>query len=223
VRAARVDRDLFRFLGELRRHNDREWFNANKDRYLTEVRDPLLAFIAAVGPGLRAISPQIVADASPARGSLLRIYRDTRFSRDKTPYKTNAGLWFRVRADRDAETPGFYLHLEPGDVFMGAGIWRPSGDALRAIREAIVKDPRGWTRAKRSGLSHGEATLTRPPRGFDPDHPLVADLKRLSFTGGDRFTEKQACAADFPARFVAACRRQAPLVRFLARVLGLAF
>ena len=221
--APHVSRDLFRFLGELRRHNNREWFNTNKDRYLAEVRDPTLAFIAAIAPRLRTISPSIVADPRPTRGSLLRIYRDTRFSRDKTPYKTNAGLWFAVRAAKDAEAPGYYLHLEPGEVFMGAGLWRPSGDALRAIREAIVKDPRGWKRARRFGLSHGEATLRRPPRGFDPEHPLIADLKRLSLTGGARFTEKQACAADFPARFVSACRGQAPLVRFLARAMGLAF
>jgi uncharacterized protein (TIGR02453 family) len=221
--ATHVSRDLFRFLGELRRHNTREWFNANKDRYLTEVRDPLLSFITTIAPGLRTISRHIVADPRPTRGSLLRIYRDTRFSRDKTPYKTNAGLSFPLGARKDGEAPGYYLHLEPGDVFMGAGLWRPSGDALRAIREAIVKDPPGWKRARRSGLSHGEATLKGVPRGFDPDHPLAADLKRLSFTTGARFTQREACAADFPARFVAACRREAPLMRFLARAMGLAF
>jgi uncharacterized protein (TIGR02453 family) len=219
--AAHVSRDLFRFLGELKRHNDREWFNANKDRYLAEVRDPLLGFIAAIAPGLRGISRHIVADARPTRGSLLRIYRDTRFSRDKTPYKTNAGLSFPIGARNEA--PGYYLHLEPGDVFMGAGMWRPSADALHAIREAIVKDPSGWKRARRSGLAHGEPTLKRTPRGFEPDHPLAADLRRLSFTTGARFTERQACAEDFPARFVAACRREAPLMRFLARAMGLAF
>jgi uncharacterized protein (TIGR02453 family) len=218
---AHLSRDLFRFLGELRRHNNREWFNANKDRYLAEVRDPLLAFVTAVAPGLRAISPRIVTDPRPTRGSLLRIYRDTRFSRDKTPYKTNAALSFRIGARNEA--PGYYLHLEPGDVFMGVGLWRPSPDALGAIREAIVKDSKGWSHARRSGLSHGEATLKRVPRGFDPDHPLATDLKRLSFTTGVRFTERQACAPDFPAHFVTACRRHTPLMRFLARALGLAF
>jgi uncharacterized protein (TIGR02453 family) len=172
---------------------------------------------------MNRISPHIVADARATGGSLLRIYRDTRFSRDKTPYKTNAGLSFGLDAPRDLDAPGYYLHLAPGEVFMGAGIWRPSADALRAIREAIVKDPRGWKRAKRSGLSHGEATLKRPPRGFDPDHPLIDDLKRLSFTAGVQFGERQACAPQFPARFVAACRGQAPLMKFLARAMGLSF
>src|SRR2546427_237453 len=197
-----VTRELFGFLRELRRHNNREWFNANKERYLGEVRDPLLAFIQAIVPRLTRISPHIVADPRPSGGSLLRIYRDTRFSRDKTPYKTNAGLSFGLDAPRDFDAPGYYLHLAPGEVFMGAGIWRPSADALRAIREAIVKDPRGWRRATRSGLSHGEATLKRSPRGFDPDHPLSDDLKRLSFTAGVEFSERQACAPQIPLESV---------------------
>jgi uncharacterized protein (TIGR02453 family) len=214
---------LFRFLGELRRHNDREWFNANKPRYLAEVRDPLLAFVTAIAPKLHAISPRIVADPRPSGGSLLRIYRDTRFTADKKPYKTNAGLFFPLAAGKDVEAPGYYLHLEPGQVFMAGGMWHPSSDALRAIREAIVKDPRGWTRAKRSGLSHDEAALKRPPRGFDPQHPLIEDLKRTSFTVGETFTEKQACSAEFPALFVRACRREAPLTSFLARAVRVPF
>lgn len=214
---------LFRFLGELRRHNEREWFNANKERYLAQVRDPLLAFIGAIAPKLSAISPHIVADARPSGGSLMRIYRDTRFSRDKTPYKTHAALRFRIRGPRDAEAPGYYLHLEPGEVFMGAGLWRPGPDALRAIREAIVEDPRGWKRAKRSDLRHGESALKRPPRGFDPDHPLIEDLKRTTFTTGVTFTDGQACSPGFPTLVVRACHREASLVRFLARAMGLAF
>jgi uncharacterized protein (TIGR02453 family) len=213
---------LFRFLDELRRHNDRAWFNANKARYLAEVRDPLLAFVAAVAPKLSAISPQVVADPRPSSGVLLRIYRDTRFARDKRPYKTNAGLHFRHAAGKDIHAPGYYLHLEPGQVFMAAGTWRPDADALRAIREAIVKDPPGWERAKRPGL-HGGDALTRAPRGFDPAHPLIEDLKRTSFTSGAEFSEKQACAPDFPARFIDACRRQRPLMRFLAGAVGLSF
>jgi uncharacterized protein (TIGR02453 family) len=220
---APISRELFAFLAELRRHNDREWFNANKDRYLAEVRDPALTFIASLAPGLGRISRHISVDTRPSGGSLMRVYRDTRFSRDKTPYKTNVGIHFGLKAPRDFEAPGYYLHLAPGEVFMGAGLWHPGPDALRAIREAIVKDPRGWKQATRSGLSHDEATLKRPPRGFDPDHPLIDDLKRLSFTTGAEFTVRQACGPDFPAHFIAACRRQAPLMRFLAGAMGLSF
>src|SRR4029453_14055812 len=166
---ARLSRELFAFLAELRRHNNREWFNENKDRYLAEVRDPVLAFIASLAPGRAGGSRHISVGPRPSGGSLMRIYRDPRFSRDKTPYKTNVGIHFGLKAPRDVEAPGYYLHLAPGEVFMGAGIWHPGADPPRAVRTAIVKDPRGWTQARRSGLSHDEAILKRPPRGFDPD------------------------------------------------------
>ncbi len=219
----RISRELFAFLAELRRHNNREWFNENKDRYLAEVRDPTLALVASLASGLDRISRHISVDPRPSGGSMMRIYRDTRFSRDKTPYKTNVGIHFGLKAPRDFEAPGYYLHLEPGRVFMGAGIWHPGADTLRAIREAIVKDPRGWTAARRVGLSHDQETLKRPPRGFDPEHPLIDDLKRLSFTTGAEFSERQACAPDFAVRYTAACRRTVPLMRFLATAMGLAF
>ena len=218
-----VTPELFRFLRELRAHNERAWFEANRERYLTCVRDPMLGFIAGVGAGLARISPHLVADPRPSGGSLLRIYRDTRFSRDKTLYKTNVGLRFGHGAGKDLHGPGYYLHLAPGEVFMGAGIWRPDPETLRAIREAIVKDPRGWRRARRSPLRHGETALRRAPRGFDPEHPLVEDLKRTSFTVGRPFTEAQACAPTFPAQFVRACRGEAALMRFLAKAVGLPF
>jgi len=221
--AAFITPELFRFLRELRAHNERGWFEVNKPRYLSLVRDPVLAFVEAVGPDLVAISPHIVADPRPSGGSLLRIYRDTRFSRDKTPYKTNVGLRFPHGAGKDIHGPGYYLHLEPGEVFMGAGMWHPDPDALHAVREAIEKDPRGWKRAQRSPLRHGDESLRRAPRGFDPDHPLVEDLKRTSFTVGRRFTEKQACSPNFGDVFVSACRQEAPLMKFLAKAMGLPF
>jgi uncharacterized protein (TIGR02453 family) len=215
--------ELFRFLRELRSHNERTWFEANKSRYLSLVRDPVLAFVEAAGPKLIAISPHIVADPRPSGGSLLRIYRDTRFSRDKTLYKTNVGLRFPHGAGKDIHGPGYYLHLEPGEVFMGAGMWHPDAPALQAVREAIVKNPRAWKRAQRSPLTHTDESLRRAPRGFDPDHPLVEDLKRTSFTVGRRFTDTQACAPKFLEVFVGACRREAPLMKFLANALGLPF
>jgi uncharacterized protein (TIGR02453 family) len=152
-----VTRDLFGFLAALRQHNDRAWFTAHRKRYLT----PGARSAPRPGRGADAEAardqPRLVVDPRPSGGSLMRIHRDTRFSADKRPYKTNAALHFRVAAPKDVEAPGYYLHLEPGHVFMGAGLWRPGGDALRAIRGAIVADPGGWKRARRSGLSHGEA------------------------------------------------------------------
>ena len=211
--------ELFHFLKQLRRHNDREWFNANKQRFVDKVRDPLLFFVEMIGPKLRAISPEIVADSRPVGGSLFRIYRDTRFAKDKTPYKTHAGLFFRHRAGKDVHAPGFYLHLEPGEVFMGAGIWHPDTKSLTAIREAIDADATAWKRARKIGLADGDS-LKRAPRGFDPEHPFVDDLKRKSITSTLHFSEKQACASDFPLRFSRACKSRLPLMKFLAKAVG---
>lgn len=217
----------FRFLRDLARNNDREWFHANKQRYLDDVRDPLLRFIARVGPGLARISPQVSADPSPVGGSLFRIHRDTRFSIDKRPYKTAAAMVFPLGRGhrRGPGGPVFYLNLEPGGIFMGAGIWRPEADTLQRVRDAIVADPKGWRRVLASPgveLDEGEDDdrLKRPPRGYDPEHPLIEDLKRKRFTASAPFTERQACAANFPAAFVAACRRKAPLMQFLAHAAG---
>ena len=177
---------LFDFLRDLRENNDREWFQANKGRYLAEVRDPMLDFIGAFAAPLAEISPHFVADPRPNGGSLFRIYRDTRFSRDKTPYKTNAGAHFRHAAGKDAHAPGFYLHLEPGMCFAGCGVWRPDGPTVTKIREAIDVERDAWTRVTtaRDFTETFELegdSLKRPPRGYEADHPLVEDLKRKDF------------------------------------------
>ena len=181
---------LFDFLRDLRENNDREWFQANKGRYLAEVRDPMLDFIGAFAAPLAEISPHFVADPRPNGGSLFRIYRDTRFSRDKTPYKTNAGAHFRHAAGKDAHAPGFYLHLEPGMCFAGCGVWRPDGPTVTKIREAIDVEQDAWTRVTtaRDFTETFELegdSLKRPPRGYEADHPLVEDLKRKDFVAAD--------------------------------------
>ena len=138
---------LFDFLRELKANNKKEWFDANKDRYVADVRDPLLAFIAALRPRLLEISPYLVADPKPAGGSMFRIYRDTRFAKDKTPYKTHVGIYFRHARAADADTAGLYLNLAPRDVFMGAGIWHPGSPALKRIRTRMVQRPESWRKA----------------------------------------------------------------------------
>ncbi len=161
----------FAFLAELAANNDREWFRANKSRYLADARDPALRFIGDFAGPLRRISPHFRADPRAQGGSLFRIYRDTRFSRDKSPYKTHIGIHFRHEAAKDAHAPGFYLHIEPGNCFMGGGVWHPAGPALRRIREGIDEDSQGWKRASR-GRRFRERfelagdSLVRAPRGF---------------------------------------------------------
>lgn len=221
---ARITPATFRFLRELAAHNDREWFQANKARYLEEVRDPLLRFVADFAPRLAKLTKNLVADPRPVGGSLFRIHRDTRFSKDKSPYKTHAGLTFRHVDGRDVHGPIYYLHVQPGRVFMAGGMWHPESDSLRKIRDAIVAHPARWKRVRASrgvGLDDGHERLTRPPRGYDPEHPLIEDLKRKSFTSSTSFTQKQACGSDFVEHFARECRRKTPLMEFLTNAVGL--
>ncbi len=213
---------LFQFLVDLRFNNNREWFQANKKRYESEVRDPMLRFIADVGPHLETVSKRFVADPRPRGGSLFRIYRDVRFSKDKSPYKTNVGAHFRHEVGRDVHAPGFYLHLEPGQVFVAGGVWHPSGSALTKIRDAIVEHPKAWKQATSSNtLTLGGESLKRPPKGYESDHPLIEDLKRKDFIAHVELTEEQACAPDFMDVFTQTCHTFAPLNKFLTTALEL--
>jgi uncharacterized protein (TIGR02453 family) len=216
--------ELFDFLRDLKANNDRTWFTAHKDRYEREVRNPALDFIEDFAPHLREISSHFVADPRPSGGSLFRIHRDTRFSKDKSPYKPYTGIQFRHELGKDAHAPGFYLHLEPGSVFAGAGIWHPDQPTLVRIREAIARDPQGWREAiagERFRLA-GDS-LKRAPAGFDPEHPLIEDLKRKDFIGVVTLTEKQLCARGFVERFAQTCRDASPLVRFLCAAVDAPF
>ena len=127
---AHISPEFFTFFRELKENNNREWFQANKQRYETQVREPLLHFITDFGVRLPEISPRYMADARKSGGSLFRIYRDVRFSKDKSPYKTTAGIQFRHENGKDVHAPGFYLHLEPDGVFVGVGIWHPETKIL---------------------------------------------------------------------------------------------
>ena len=208
------DKGLFEFLSGLSEHNERAWFTANKERYEQDVKEPFLDFISDAGPRLHKISRNLVADPRPVGGSLFRIYRDVRFSKDKSPYKTHAGAHFQL-GGKGVHGPGYYLHLEPGQCFIAGGMWMPEAKALQMIREHIADKPEVWKKA-RQGLEHGEASLKRPPRGFDATHPMIEDIKRRSFTSSMKLTHKQVLAADFMDTFIDGCRRISPLMRFLA-------
>ncbi|MDX1523214.1 MAG: DUF2461 domain-containing protein [Anaerolineae bacterium] len=217
---------LFDFFRELKDNNNREWFQANKNRYEAQVREPLLQFITDFGLRLAEISPHYVADARKSGGSLFRINRDVRFSKDKSPYKTQAGIQFRHEAGKDVHAPGFYLHLEPGSVFCGVGIWHPETKTLNQIRDAIVDSPDTWQAAVNSGdftdtFTLAGDSLKRAPKGYDPDHPLIDDLRRKDFIATTEFSEADACASDFIDRFAGICRTSTPFMAFLTRSLGL--
>jgi len=217
---------FFEFFEELARNNNREWFQRNKQRYESRVRDPTLAFIADLAPHLRKLSKYYVPDPRPSGGSMFRIYRNLRFSRDKTPYKTNAAAAIHHSDTRGWPSPAFYISLSTGEIFGGVGIWHPDADTLRKIRDAIVARPTAWRRAledrefTRQLELMGES-LSRPPKGYDPQHPLIEDLKRKDFVAGRDFTRKQACSPRFVESFAGACAAAAPFVRFLTEAVGL--
>lgn len=218
----------FAFLRDLEANNDRAWFKANKQRYDATIKEPALDFIEDFAAPLARISKHFVADPSPVGGSLFRIHRDTRFSNDKTPYKTNTGVHFRHFMAKDAHAPGFYLHVQPGECFMGVGLWRPETRVAYAIREHIDENQAEWKKATRSQrftdvyALRGES-LTRPPKGFDEGHPLIDDLKRKDFIASTRLAQRTVTSGDFMATFTDHCRRAIPFMRFLCDAVGVPF
>lgn len=214
--------ELFRFLARLKRNNNRAWFLAHKEEYETCVRQPALRFIADLAAPLYEIAPHLIADARPSRGSLFRVYRDTRFSYDKRPYKTHVAMRFSHRG-KDVHSPGFYLHLGPSGCFAACGLWHPEPSTLFKVRSAIVARPEEW-RAVRKLLNWDDASkLSRPPRGFPAHHEFVEDLKLRDLGTAVNFTGKQVCGPTFTSIFVASCRKMSPLAAFLSSAVGLKF
>ncbi len=221
-------REIFRFLLELDGNNDREWFAANKQRFEDHLRQPALRFIADFGPHLRKISPHFETDPRPVGGSLFRIYRDIRFSRDKSPYKTHCGIHFRHAAGKNVHAPGFYLHIEPGASLAALGIWHPDQPTLRRIRGAIAAQPRRWqqTLTKEGFRARHQRfgdRLSRVPRGFRPDDPAAEELKWKDYGSAVNLTQKDVLARNFPERLAEAWAEGAPMMRFLCEALELPF
>lgn len=214
--------ELFRFLARLKRNNNRDWFLAHKDEYETHVRQPALRFITDFAVPLYDISPYLVADPRPSRGSLFRIYRDTRFSHDKRPYKTHVAMRFSHKG-KDIHSPGFYFHLETAGCFAACGLWHPEPPTLLKVRGAIVSRPEEWRRVRKLLNWDDAGKLSHPPRGFPCDHEFVEDLKLRDLGTTVEFKEAQVCSPKFMAAFAAACRKMSPLAVFLSRAVGLPF
>jgi uncharacterized protein (TIGR02453 family) len=218
----------YAFLRDLADNNDREWFAANKARYVEKVQEPALDFISDFGPRLAKISPHFTADARVVGGSLFRIQRDTRFAKDKTPYKTNTGVQFRHEAAKDVHAPGYYLHVQPSETFVGVGLWRPETAVAYRIRDRIAEDPGSWRKATQNRsfaelFSLGGDSLVNPPKGFDPDHPLIEDLQRKDFIASVKLTQKTVTSDEFLDEFAAMCRTATPFMRFLCEAVGVPF
>lgn len=219
-----ISRASFRFLEDLKANNDRAWFAENKSRYEDDLKAPALRLIEDFAPHLKKLSPHFMATPR----SLFRIYRDTRFAKDKTPYKTAAGIHFRHEQAKDAYAPGFYFHVAPGEVFVALGIWHPPSDALRKIREHILEEGATWKRVSRgkkfTGVYALEGdSLKRAPKGFDPEHPLIEDLRRKDFIGVHHETKTFATSPDLPRALGATFKSGVPFMRFLCDALGVPF
>ena len=216
--------EFFKFLRDLKKNNNRPWFQSNKERYEKTVRNPLLDFIGELGPPLRKISKHLIVDNSPSGGSMFRIYRDTRFSKDKTPYKTHASAHFRTAPNKDVHSPGLYLHLEPEEVFSGGGIWHPEGPVLGQIRDYLAHHPTEYksvlaNKTFKSFCTIEGEKLQRPPKGFDPAHELIEHLKYKDFTFFTQFSEREACSPHFLDSYVESCAAAAPYMAFLSKAL----
>ncbi len=214
---------LFVFLAQLRRNNRRPWFLKHRQEFEELARQPSLRLITDLQFRLREISPWLVADPKPNGGSLFRIYRDVRFSNDKSPYKTHIGMNFwHASATETVHAPGLYLHLEPRACFLAGGVWQPDPHALARMRDALASHPEEWKKAKR-GLALGGDTLSRPPRGYPADHPLIEDLKRKDFVASIDLSQAQVCSRRLLEDFLRGARKMAPLLRFLSEAVKLRF
>lgn len=221
-------KQTFAFLAALEQHNNREWFEQHQQEYEDLVRTPALDLISDMSDEMPAISRHFLAQPKKVGGSLMRVYRDTRFSKDKTPYKTNIGIQFRHELGKDIHAPGYYLHISPEECFVGVGLWHPDAEALFKIRAALVEKPEAWLAARDDAAfcEHyalvGDA-LANAPRGFAKDHPLVEDLKRKDFIGLAKLTEATVVSGKLRPLVVEHYRQAAPLMRFLCQALELRF
>lgn len=223
--------DSLAFLRALARNNNREWFNANRSRYEESLRKPMAALVEELDVRLATIAPEIIGDP---RRSMFRIHRDVRFSKDKSPYKTNAGCWFYHQdagrgVGQDGEGgAGYYVHLEPGGCFVAGGIWMPGAGALAKLRAAIAENPSGFAKIvrapafrRRYGRLSEEAMLKRLPRGYAPGHPAEAWLRYKSFIVSRPLTTAMVTSPRLPSTLAADVRALRPLVRWLNDALGL--
>lgn len=215
-----IGAEFFKFLRQLKRNNNREWFAENKARYQQHVLDPAVELVQQLESPLSRAAPMLVAIAKRHGGSIMRVYKDTRFSKDKTPYKTNVGISLRHQAAGDIHAPGAYVHLEPDGCFVGVGCWRPDRMTLASIRAAIDEDPKAWIRARdqkrfRQHFELAGDQLKTAPRNYPRDHPMIEDLRRIDFIAVSPLEDDVIIDADPAALIVDRIKAGKPLMKFL--------
>ena len=177
--------DTMNFLAGLVHNNEKTWFEAHKADYQRYIVEPALVLIGDLDPVVRALSPHYRGIAKKQGGSLMRIYRDVRFGRDKTPYKTNIGIQFRHDGGADVHGPGYYVHFELGECFVGAGAWHPEPTDLLKIRRLLADKPGEYldalAQARGQSMVPAGDSAVRVPQGFSADHAQAAEIKRKDF------------------------------------------
>ncbi len=210
--------EALQFLRSLKRHNDREWFQPRKEKFEEVLRNPMLALLDHLNGSISKFAPDYVAEPSKA---IFRIYRDTRFSKDKSPYKTHIAAVFSHRVLPRNHGAGFYFQISTDNVGIGGGIYQPGGDLLKKLREHIAANPAEYAsviRKIRAGGISGEfegQPLTRVPKGWDPDHPAAELLKCRSLFFYASLPAETALEPRFAKEIATRFRAVAPLVRLL--------
>lgn len=223
-----IPKSLFKFLRDLKKNNDRDWFADNKSRYQQDVLGPAVELVAQLEKPLARVAPMLLVVPKAHNGSVMRVYRDTRFSRDKQPYKTNVGISFRHQAGKDVHAPGVYVHIDPQECFIGAGCWRPESSVLSAIRSAIDSDPKGWKRARdqKDFREHFELvgeSLKTAPRDYPKDHPMIDDLRRKDFIAVAPISQSEMTGDGIVDLIVMRVKQARPLMRFLCDSIGVPY
>lgn len=211
--------DALRFFAMLRKNNTREWFAGHRSWYEDSVKFPMLQVLGSLGESLRDVDPDIVLD--PPR-ALYRLYRDIRFSKDKSPFKTQIAAAFGFRGKERKNDAGFYFHISDQEVGIGGGLYMPRSDQLRALRQAIAADARPLRAllAARTFRSHfGELwgdSLVRVPQGFPPDHPDADLLRRKQFLCWASIESDIVYDSSFLRQLTCHMRAMAPFVRWIS-------
>jgi len=223
--------DVFTFLSELEQNNEKAWWEANKQRYIDVIREPAKEFIEDFEPLLHELSPHFVADTRTNGGSLMRPYRDVRFSKDKTPYKTNVGIQFRHEAGKDVHAPGFYIHLQLGENFAGVGMWHPETAVARQVRQHIYDKPDEWKKATRADAflddwdlePDEDEMLKRVPKEFDPEFEYADELRMKSFIAGGHLSRDEVTATSFDTDIAQRFSSANDFTGFLTQAVGLPY
>jgi uncharacterized protein (TIGR02453 family) len=222
------DPDLLRFLNDLRSHNNKPWFERNRSRYERVYKDAFTSFVTEFGSRLSHLSPYLVADPRPVGGSVMRIFRDTRFSKDKSPYRTYTVVHFAHRDAGEGRAPGLFLYVAPDEISAGGGLWHPEPAVAHKIRTRIVRRPGEWLAATASPTFRRRFKLTgeslkRPPPGFPRDHPQIAELMRRDFVASTDVPRSEFTSTRFLAFYEGVGRDLRPLLKFLCDAVGLPF